>query len=64
MFCLSAEVNCEYTVDGVLYKNHHLLYAPDFKTAYLINAALSKHADLSQDGRPTLYQLTSYLKSF
>lgn len=61
MFCLSAEVNCEYEINGVHYKNHHLLYAPDIPTVYRLNAALTKYADLSKDGRPTLpmsaYQL-------
>ncbi|CAN5675522.1 hypothetical protein BH10BAC2_BH10BAC2_02620 [soil metagenome] len=63
MFCLSAEVSCEYEIAGVLYKNHHLLYAPDITTAKRINSELAKYADLSNDGRPTIpipaYQLFS-----
>lgn len=53
-FCLSTEVNCEYTIKNKLYKNHHLVYAPDFETAHRINTALGKYGDLSLDGRPTL----------
>jgi DNA helicase II / ATP-dependent DNA helicase PcrA len=53
-FCLSAEVCCVYTLNGKEYSNHHLLYAPDFKTALQINKRLSQFADLSVDGRPTL----------
>lgn len=53
-FCLSTEVNCEYVDKGVLYKNHHLIYARDFGTAHSINMALSKYGDLAADGRPTL----------
>ena len=53
-FCLSTEVNCEYVVKGVQYKNHHLIYAPDFETAYSINKVLANYGDLSADGRPTL----------
>ena len=54
LFCLSAEVSCEYEESGRLYKNHHLLYAPDFETAHRLNSKLAKYADLSHDGRPTL----------
>ncbi|HRO48078.1 endonuclease Q family protein [Agriterribacter sp.] len=53
-FCLSTEVNCEYVVNGRQYKNHHLIYAPDFETAHRINKALAPYGDLSSDGRPTL----------
>lgn len=53
-FCLSTEVSCEYTINSKLYKNHHLIYAPDFETARRINALLSKYGDLAADGRPTL----------
>lgn len=53
-FCLSTEVNCEYQINGVLYKNHHLLYARNFETAHRINKILSKYGDLSLDGRPTI----------
>lgn len=53
-FCLSTEVSCEYVINGRQYKNHHLIYAPDFDTARLINKALSRYSDLSLDGRPTL----------
>lgn len=53
-FCLSTEVSCEYIIKGRQYKNHHLVYAPDFDTARLVNTALSRYGDLSLDGRPTL----------
>ncbi|MCO5241952.1 MAG: endonuclease Q family protein [Chitinophagaceae bacterium] len=54
-FCLSTEVNCEYIIKSKQYKNHHLIYAPDFETAGLVNKALSRYGDLSLDGRPTLH---------
>lgn len=53
-FCLSTEVSCEYIVKNKQYKNHHLIYAPDFDTAHRINTALGRYGDLSADGRPTL----------
>jgi DNA helicase-2/ATP-dependent DNA helicase PcrA len=53
-FCLSTEVSCEYTIKGVLYKNHHLIYAKNFETAHHISNALSKYGNLALDGRPTL----------
>ena len=53
-FCLSTEVSCEYVVKNKQYKNHHLLYAPDFDTARRISTALGRHGDLAADGRPTL----------
>lgn len=52
-FCLSTEVNCEYVINGKQYKNHHLIYAPDFETAHLVNNKLAAYGDLSSDGRPT-----------
>ncbi len=54
-FCLSTEVSCEYIIKGKQYKNHHLVYAPDFDTAYRISTALEKYGDLTIDGRPTLH---------
>lgn len=53
-FCLSAEVNCEYVEQGIAYKNHHLIYAPDVETARRINSVLSRYGNLAADGRPTL----------
>ncbi len=53
-FCLSTEVSCEYVVKNKQYKNHHLIYTPDFDTAHRINTALGRYGDLSADGRPTL----------
>ena len=67
-FCISTEVNCEYVIDGIQYKNHHLIYAQDFETAHSINNLLSKFGDLSADGRPTLnmtaHQLFEIVLSF
>ncbi len=54
-FCLSTEVNCEYVEHDVQYKNHHLIYAPDFDIARHINKALAKYGDLAADGRPALF---------
>ena len=59
MFCLSTEVSCEYEMNGKIYKNHHLIYAPDFESAHHINKILSKYGDLASDGRPTL-SLSAY----
>lgn len=53
-FCLSTEVSCEYNIQSKLYKNHHLLYAPDFESVDCINKALAPYGDLALDGRPTL----------
>ena len=53
-FCLSTEIATTYTFNNKLRKNHNLVYAPDFETASLINAKLTRFADLSLDGRPTV----------
>ncbi|MEI9808218.1 MAG: hypothetical protein WDO16_10255 [Bacteroidota bacterium] len=53
-FCLSTEVSSVYTYGNKTRKNHHLIYAPDFETAELINTQLSRYGDLSLDGRPTV----------
>jgi DNA helicase-2/ATP-dependent DNA helicase PcrA len=53
-FCLSTEISCVYTYDGILRKNHHLVYVPDFETAMLLNKRISHTGDLAADGRPTI----------
>lgn len=53
-FCLSAEVSCVYHYDGLLRKNHHLIYVPDIDTAKRLNVRLSDKGDLAADGRPTI----------
>ena len=56
---LSGEVSTVYHEGGGVKKVHHLLYAPDFDTVAQINAFLSRFADLSSDGRPTLSGIDS-----
>ncbi len=56
---LSGEVSTIYEQGGKVRKVHHLLYAPDLETAAQANAFLSKFADLSSDGRPTLTGIDS-----
>lgn len=53
-FMLSAEVSCIYSKGGKVRKVHHLLYAPDLKTADKINTQLSWIGNLKADGRPIL----------
>lgn len=53
-FCLSTEVSCIYKEGDKLYKNHNLLYAPDFETAAKLNAKLASSGNLTADGRPIL----------
>jgi DNA helicase-2/ATP-dependent DNA helicase PcrA len=55
LFCLSAEISCEYHYDNRPRKNHHLVYAPDFDTAERINTRLATLTDLAADGRPTIH---------
>jgi len=53
-FLLSAEISCIYSKNNRVRKIHCLLFAPDFKTAANISAALSKIGNLRSDGRPIL----------
>jgi len=53
-FCLSAEISCVYTYDGIVRKNHHLVYAPDFETVIRLNKRIAHAGDLAADGRPTI----------
>ena len=53
-FCLSTEICTDYFYNGRRYRNHNLVYAPDFQTVATINQKLLKYADLSLDGRPTI----------
>ncbi len=56
---LSGEVSTIYKQDGRTRKVHHLIYAPDFETAALANATLSRYGDLASDGRPVLTGIDS-----
>jgi uncharacterized protein (TIGR00375 family) len=56
---LSGEVSTVYQQAGRTRKVHHLLYAPDFETAALVNHALEKYGDLASDGRPVLTGIDS-----
>jgi len=52
-FILTVEVSCIYSKDNKVRKIHHLIFAPDFKTAEKINTQLSWTGNLRADGRPT-----------
>jgi len=56
---ISGEVSTIYKQDGRTRKVHHLIYAPDFETAALVSAVLSKYGDLASDGRPVLTGIDS-----
>jgi PHP family Zn ribbon phosphoesterase len=53
-FMLTAEVSSIYSCKGKVRKNHNIIMAPSLKTAEKINNTLSRHGNLSSDGRPIL----------
>ncbi len=53
-FMLTAEVSTIFTFENHTKKIHHVILTPNVETAALVNDSLSKHGDLSSDGRPTL----------
>jgi len=57
-FVLSSEVCTIFEEKGRYRKIHNCILAPSIEVVEQINAQLSKHADLSSDGRPALNKLT------
>ena len=53
-FMLTTEVSTIFTFENTVKKVHHVILTPNFETAAQINDRLSKHGNLSADGRPTL----------
>lgn len=53
-FMLSVEISTIYKKGDFTRKVHHLIYAPDFKTADEVNHRLGKIGNLGSDGRPIL----------
>lgn len=53
-FMLSSEISTVYTQGTKLHKVHHVVLVPSIEIAEQINSRLSKFANLSSDGRPTL----------
>lgn len=56
---LTGEVCTVYEQGGKTRKVHHVIHAPDFETVSQINDFLSRHGDLSSDGRPVLAGIDS-----
>ncbi len=52
-FIPSVEVSNEYREDGEMKKIHQVILTPELEIAKQVNDELSKHTDLSIDGRPT-----------
>jgi uncharacterized protein (TIGR00375 family) len=57
-FILQAEIANIYEQDGKARKIHIVLLSPDFETCEQVNEYLSKHGNLSADGRPIFSRLT------
>src|SRR3989344_9342391 len=53
-FLLSVEISCIYSRGGKTRRVHHIVMAPDLKTAEKINTQLSWVGKLASDGRPIL----------
>jgi len=53
-FMITGEVSTIFTFEGKVKKIHHVILTPNLETAVQINDRLSRHGDLSVDGRPTL----------
>jgi uncharacterized protein (TIGR00375 family) len=53
-FMITTEVSTVFTFKGETKKIHHVILTPSLETAVQINERLSKHGNLSVDGRPTL----------
>ena len=58
-FMLTGEISTIYEQGGKIRKIHHNLHVPSFEIAEQINESLSKHGNLTIDGRPTFSGLTS-----
>ena len=53
-FVLESEISNIYKKNGVVRKNHNLIYVPDFDTAARLNARLDTLGNIKSDGRPIL----------
>jgi uncharacterized protein (TIGR00375 family) len=53
-FILTTEISSIYSKKGRTYRIHNMVFAPSFETADKINNVLSRHGNLSSDGRPIL----------
>ncbi|MGE0086723.1 MAG: UvrD-helicase domain-containing protein [Desulfococcaceae bacterium] len=53
-FALETEISNIYKKNGVVRKNHNLIYVPDFDTAARLNARLDAIGNIKSDGRPIL----------
>ncbi|HDD05001.1 MAG TPA: DNA helicase UvrD [Candidatus Aenigmarchaeota archaeon] len=53
-FLVTGEVSTVYEQGGKLRRVHHLILLPSLESAELVSDAISKHANLEADGRPTL----------
>ncbi len=53
-FMITSEVATIFTYEGDIKKIHHLILAPNLETAAQINDRLTRHGNLTGDGRPTL----------
>jgi len=54
LFILTTEISCVYKKNGKTRKIHHLIFAPNIKTAEKIKDKLSKIGNINYDGRPVL----------
>ncbi|MEM4331286.1 MAG: endonuclease Q family protein [Candidatus Anstonellales archaeon] len=66
-FILSVEVSNVFNIENKTYKVHTVILSPSLDIAEQINETLSKHGNLSEDGRPTLnystYEMNEELKA-
>ena len=53
-FILQAEISSIYKKDGVVRKNHNLVFFPDFQSVKRFNARLDRIGNIESDGRPIL----------
>jgi uncharacterized protein (TIGR00375 family) len=60
-FMITTEVCTIFPSQNEFKKVHHVILTPNIETAIQINDRLSKHGDLSSDGRPTLNMTASSL---
>ena len=53
-FMITNEVSTIFTFENEVKKIHHVILTPSLETAVQINERLTRHGNLSADGRPTL----------
>ena len=61
LFCLTAEVNTLFYVQGRAHNVHHVLLAPSFESVERINRELESFGALALDGRPILHMEAAQL---